>query len=83
MTEGDDRLIQAVADLPQVTPDREWAQRVRDRCHSEIARRESSRQRARRQVSFRMRLLDVVAVAALGVYLSVVLRETARLGGLF
>ena len=82
MTQGDDRLLQALGNLRPITPDEGWEQRVRARCHSEIARRASRRRRAERYRSLTIRLLETAAVAALCAYLSAVLREAGQLGGL-
>ena len=82
MTEADDRLLQAVANLRPITPDEGWEQRVRARCHSEMARRASRRRRAERYRLLTVRILETAAVAALCAYLSAVLREAGRLGGL-
>lgn len=82
MTQGDDRLLQALAKLRPVDPCTRWENRVRARCHSELARRESKRRRAERNASLRMRLFEGVTIALLCAYLSTVLKEALRLGTL-
>lgn len=82
MTQADDRLLQALANLPLFTPDTEWEKRVRLRCHTKIAGPTSARAQARRQTSLGTRLSDAVTVAALFAYMAEMLGETARLVGL-
>jgi hypothetical protein len=73
VTQDDDRMIQALANLRSFTPDAEWERRVRLRCHAKIAGR---------RTSLGMRLADAVTLAALCAYFSVVLGQAARLAGL-
>jgi hypothetical protein len=73
MTQDDDRMLEALANLRSFTPDTEWERRVRLRCHAKIARR---------RTSFGMRLADAVTLAALCAYFAVVLGQAARLAGL-
>lgn len=82
MTQSDDRLLEAVAGLRTITPDRNWEKRVRARCHSEIAARAARQMQADKHIVHRLTLVDVAAVAVLCVYLSALLQEAARLGGL-
>lgn len=81
MTERHDPLLEAVAGLRTIAPNANWEQRVRARCHSQIARYEEKRVQAARDAVRRLTLVDLVAVAFLVVYLSTCLREAARLGG--
>jgi hypothetical protein len=69
--DDDDRLLEELANIPPVAMSMEWETRVRARCHLAITRRRRRR--------FATALLDVAAVAALCVYLAVVLGEAARL----
>jgi hypothetical protein len=80
MTQDDDRLLQALARLPQIEPDVRWEAHVQARCHAAISRRASRRTRARRSL-FGMSLVDLGAAGALCVYLAAVLAEAARLLG--
>jgi hypothetical protein len=73
VTQDDDRMLQALANLRSFTPDAEWGRRVRLRCHTKIAGR---------RTSAGMRLADAVTLAALCAYFSVVLGQAARLSGL-
>jgi hypothetical protein len=70
---GEDRLLVAVARLPQLAPDIKNESQVRRRCHSVLSRRNPSAG---------TRLLDIAAAAALCVYLVTVLTETIRLARL-
>lgn len=83
MTESHDPLLEAVASLRTIAPDGSWETRVRARCHSEIAKRATGLVEATKQTIHRLTLVDLTALAFLCVYLSVLLREAARLGGLF
>jgi hypothetical protein len=74
MTQGDDRLLQALANLRSFTPDTEWEEGVRLRCHAKIAGGTSNPQG--------MRLFDAVTMTALFAYLADVLGQAARLLGL-
>jgi hypothetical protein len=80
VTPADDQLLRAVANLRPMMPDQKWEERVRVLCHLEIARRASGAKLSGRRGP--LRLIDAVAVALLCAYLSVLLREAARLGGL-
>ena len=73
MTEHEDPLLKAVADLATITPDAKWEAGVRAACHREMARQ------ARRRPG----LLDAVAAAVLAAYLSAVLVNVARFAGLW
>ena len=83
MIESHDPLLEAVASLRTITPDPNWERRVRARCHSEIALRATGSTQAIKHTVHRLTLVDLTAVAFLCVYLSVLLREAAQLGGLF
>ena len=82
MTPDDDRLLEAVGGLRTITPHSGWEKRVRARCHSEIAARTGRQMRTDTHMVRRLSLLDVAALVALCVYLSAVLQDAARLGGL-
>ena len=82
MTQDDDRLLEAVAGLRTITPHSEWEKRVRARCHSEMAARAARQMRTDKHMVQRLSLVDVAALMALCVYLSALLQEAARLGGL-
>jgi len=71
MTQGDDRLLQVLANLRSFTPDTDWEKGVRLRCHAKITGRKST--------PHRMRLFDAVTLAALFAYLADVLGQAARL----
>ena len=74
MTQGDDRFLQALANLRSFTPDTEWEKGVRLRCHAKIA--------GRRSKPPRVRLVDAVTLAVLFAYLAAVFGQAARLLGL-
>ena len=82
MTPDDDRLLEAVAGLRTITPHSDWEKRVRARCHSEIATRAATQMRTDKHIVRRLSLVDVAALVALCVYLSTLLQDAARLGGL-
>jgi hypothetical protein len=82
MTENHDPLLEAISSLRTVAPDANWEKRVRARCHSEIALRATGSIQAIKRTVHRLTLVDLTAVAFLCVYLCVLLREAARLGGL-
>ena len=82
MTQDDDRLLEAVAGLRTITPHSDWEKRVRARCHSEIAARAATQMRTDKHIVRRLSLVDVAALVALCVYLSALLQDAARLGGL-
>jgi hypothetical protein len=82
MTQDDDRLLEAVAGLRTITPYSGWEKRVRARCHSEITARAGRPMRTDRPMTRRLSLVDVAALVALCVYLSALLQDAARLGGL-
>lgn len=82
MTQNDDRLLEAIAGLRTFTPDSNWEKRVRARYHSEIATRAAMQMRAEKRIGRTLSLVDVAALAALGVYLLALLQDAARLGGL-
>jgi hypothetical protein len=73
VSEADDLVIGALANLPTIASDPARAERVRARCHRELAHS------ARSPLS----LFDAAAVAALVCYLAIVLTDVARLAGLF
>jgi len=81
MTQDDDRLLDAVADLRTFTPHSEWEKRVRARCHSEMAARAARQMRTDKHMVRRLSVVDVAALVALCVYLSALLQDSARLGG--
>lgn len=74
MIQGDDRLLQALANLRSFTPDTEWEKSVRLRCHAKIV--------GRRSKPSRVRLVDAVTLAVLFAYLAAVFGQSARLLGL-
>jgi hypothetical protein len=74
---NDDDLFGALADLPAPAPDPEWESRLRARCHRELARKVSRRQRAR----LGARLFDLTAALAACLYLLAVLHFAARVAG--
>ncbi|HEY3443386.1 MAG TPA: hypothetical protein VGK29_21690 [Paludibaculum sp.] len=82
MTQGDDPLLRALANLRPMMPDPKWEQRVRVRCHAELAGRLSKARIGERRPLLRFGLIDAVAFALLCAYLTVFLSEAARLGGL-
>ena len=82
MTQNDDRLLEGLAGLRTITPHSEWEQRVRARCHSEITARAGRQMRTDKHVVRRLSLVDIAALVALCVYLSTLLQDAARLGGL-
>ena len=83
MTPDDDRLLEAVAGLRTITPHSSWEKRVRaPSCHSEIAARAARQIRTDKHIVRRLSLVDVAALVALCVYLSALLQDAARLGGL-
>jgi hypothetical protein len=71
MTQANDRLLQALGNLRSFTPDTEWEEGVRLRCHAKIA--------GRTLTPHGMRLFDVVTMTALFAYLADVLGQAARL----
>ena len=74
---NDADLFRAMADLPAPAPDLEWESRLRARCHRELARKLSRRQRAR----LGARLFDLTAALAACLYLLAVLHFAARVSG--
>jgi hypothetical protein len=82
VTQGEDPLLRAVANLRPMLPNQKWEEGVRARCHAEIAGRLSRSKTSERRRSIRLGLIDAVAFALLCAYLSVFMREAARLGGL-
>ena len=82
MTPGDDRLLEAVGGLQTITPHSGWEKRVRARCHVEITARAGRQMRTDKHVVRRLSLVDIAALVALCVYLSTLLQDAARLGGL-
>jgi len=82
MTQDDDRLLEAVAGLRTITPHSGWEKRVRARCHSEIAARAARQVRTDNRMVRRLSLVEVAVLVALCVYLSALLQQAARLGGL-
>jgi hypothetical protein len=83
MTESHDPLLEAIAGLRVFTPDGKWEKRVRAHCHSQIARHARREKQSARDPVHRLTLADLAALAFLFVYLSALLQEAARLGGLF
>jgi hypothetical protein len=81
MTNGDDRLFQALARLPLIQSDLEWEARVRARCHSAISRRVSKRARAKRSRSGPA-IISLAASIALFIYWAAMLTEAAHLAAL-
>lgn len=69
---SDDPLEQLAA-LRTIAPDPEWEKRVRARCHARLSRR------PRRMP--KLSVIEVAAMLLLGLYLSALLREAARLSG--
>ena len=82
MTQDDDRLLEALAGLRTITPHSGWEKRVRARCHSEIAVRAARQVRTDNRMVRRLSLVEVAVLVALCVYLSALLQQAARLGGL-
>jgi len=82
MTPDDDRLLEAVGGLQTITPHSGWEKRVRARCHLEITARAGRQMRTDKHVVRRLSLVDIAALVALCVYLSTLLQDAARLGGL-
>jgi hypothetical protein len=82
MTQDDDRLLEALAGLRTITPHSEWEKRVRARCHSEIEMRATKQIRIDKHLVRRLSFVDVAALAVLCFYLSALLQDAARLGGL-
>ena len=82
MTPDDDRLLEAVGGLQTITPHSGWEKRVRARCHLEITARAGRQMRTDKHMGRRLSLVDVAALVALCVYLSALLQDAARLGGL-
>jgi len=82
MTPDDDRLLEAVGGLQTITPHSGWEKRVRARCHVEITARAGRQMRTDKHVVRRLSLVDIAALVALCVYLSTLLQDAARLGGL-
>lgn len=82
MTQHHDPLLDAIAGLRIVTPDGKWEKRVRDRCHSQISRDAAGATQSAKDATHRLTLADFAALAFLFVYLSALLQEAARLGGL-
>jgi len=82
MTPDDDRLLEAVGGLRTITPHSGWEKRVRARCHSEITARAGRQMRTDKHMVRRLSLVDVAALVVLCVYLSALLQDAARLGGL-
>jgi hypothetical protein len=81
VTQGDDRLFQALARLPLIESDLEWEDRVRARCHSAISRRTSKRAGAKKNRS-RSALISLAASIVLFIYWAAMLTEAARLAAL-
>ena len=81
MTQGDDRLFQALARLPLIQSDLEWEARVRARCHSAISRRAPKRARAKRNRSGPA-LISLAVSIALFIYWVAMLTEAAQLAAL-
>jgi len=82
MTPDDDRLLEAVGGLRTITPHSGWEKRVRARCHSEITARAGGQMRTDKHMVRRLSFVDVAALVALCAYLSALLQDAARLGGL-
>ena len=70
----DDRVLEALVNLPPIAPDPEWERHVRARCHSALSRRARRRQ-------WRNAVASAAAALALGLYLAAVLREAAHFAG--
>ena len=82
MTPDDDRLLDAVSGLRPIAPHSGWEKRVRARCHLEITARAGRQMRTDKHMVRRLSFVDVAALVALCVYLSALLQDAARLGGL-
>ena len=73
-----DEFLAGLSRLPAMVPDREAAERTRERCHAALARRASREESARGRAAFGF--LDAAAVVMLCLYLAGVFTEVVRLG---
>jgi len=80
MDQDSDMLLGALSRLPMIPPDQEWEAVVLERCHAALGMCVARRERAKKD-SIGARLIDLAAVAALGVYFVAVLTAAARLVG--
>ena len=78
MSLQDDPIIDALAGLPPVTPDREWEVRVQARCRSAISQRVTVR---RQRKKYRAELAFISAAAVLCAYLAAMFAQALRLAG--
>lgn len=74
-----DEFYAALSRLPAMVPDREAAERTRERCHAALERRVSREESARGGTAFG--LVDAAAAVLLCLYLAGVFTEVVRLSG--
>ena len=74
-----DELLEALSRLPGMYPERDAAERTRERCHAAMARRVSREESARGGRA--LGLLDAAAAVMLCLYLAGVFTEVVRLSG--
>jgi hypothetical protein len=76
MSPDDDRIFDALAALPPVTPDTEWEVRVQARCRSAISERVALRRQGKR---YRAGLPFISAAAVLCAYMVAMFAQALRL----
>ncbi len=75
---NDEELMNALAGLQSRQPDAEWAERVRERCHARMAQVGRATGPGRTRIG----LLEAATIAALWLYVAVILKQVAHTLGL-